>query len=46
VELSLIREALVRHPHRWNRSAGISVAKRPDIELNEDISASSSFLKQ
>jgi hypothetical protein len=46
VDVSLIRESLVRHSQRWNILAGISAAKRPDISLNEDISASTSFLKQ
>jgi hypothetical protein len=46
VDVSLIREGLARHPQRWNILAGISAAKRSDISLNEDISASRSFLKQ
>jgi hypothetical protein len=37
---------LLRRSHRWNRSVGIGVATQPDIALIEDISASSSFLKQ
>jgi hypothetical protein len=31
------------HPQRWNILAGISAAKRSDISLNEDISASRSL---
>jgi hypothetical protein len=46
VNVSLIREGLARHPQRWNIPAGIGAAKRSDISLNEDISASTSFLKQ
>jgi len=46
VDVSLIREGLARHPQHWNILAGISGAKRSDISLNEDISASRSFLKQ
>jgi len=44
VAVSLIREGLVRHLQRWNILIGISAAKRRNISLNEDISASRSFL--